>query len=1118
MEEPGIDETPQPRRFRRILRLIAGLAILFVLVLASMPTVLSTSPARRLLVQVVNKKFSPGRIELGAMSLSWTGSLTLDDVVLVDPSGKKVIKAKSIQTDRGILGLLASRPNYGTIRVDGASVDVERHADGSIDAIDALGGLMNAGGDSQGDPSLALSVVVKGGRVRIASPELAEPISAVAFDASATIVPGKPLDAVMTIAEAGRSLELRAGYELYPAKGTSADQTLLLTGKDWPIAVREAGITAKGNLVGTVGADRRKGLWSARGNATLRKVVADGPVLAGDRLTLESVEAGCDLMQTPTGWSIRMLDLKCPIGELTASGTVPASATTPTLLEGHVDLAAASKLLPLTLHLRDGIVIDRGQARIEARLTSQGGADRLAVSANIADLAATERGRPIVFHNPASLSAALVRTKGVLAVETFVLKAAGVDATVTGDLERGLKLSGTIDLAVVQAQLRDLIDLGTLDLAGKGRVAADYRRDGETFKARFAAELSGLKATGVAPQPIVHDHVRLEGTADGPRGENGLPTGWHAARLGIHAGETTANLHAKMAGEVTSIILDGSTSITSPTPARAGGKVSVRWFNRVYDIDELQLSAIPTDPKAVAGSISFAAKGRLDLTTGDLSLVPIGVQPAVGIGLAAEGLKLGGLGKSDAPMTLDAALVGELAALDQFLSAWMQSPPRGLGGGWSGRIAVARRTDGVLDFSGRMAAANLVMTTARGPVAVALKGTYATATDALDLASLDLATAFGRIVVGGKVAEATTKRIADISGTLEPRWETLDSFVASAVEPHAQVRATFKPFHIKGSLAGASASQVLKGLEGELSLDLTSAEAFGMKVGPTPIVLRLAAGKAAFDPISTTVNEGPAAIDADLYLDDPEGLWLRLAKGTKIDGAVINETVSNDVLSYIAPVLSKASKVTGKVSLTIEDAAIPMIGEGALRVDGQLVFQDVVFQPGPFGAEIFSLSGKVVPKMTLHQPLQLQIADGRVRQSGLSIPLSETAKANLEGSVGFDKTLSMKAMIPVTAQMMGGDATVKQIVGDTQITVPIGGTISRPTIDRAGFRLAVKDAARSMVKRGVKAQAGRLLDQVIPPAAAAGDATTNSSRGARGQDAFKLLEGVGRELLQPKPR
>ncbi|MDG3002399.1 hypothetical protein [Paludisphaera mucosa] len=1118
MQDQVIAAKP-PRRFRRLVRWIAVLSIIFLLALASTPTVLSTAPARRLLVQAINKRLHPGRIEIGGTSLSWSRGLVLRDVALRDPQGKTVAAAESVRTDRGLVGLLTARPDYGTIRVDGATVDVERRADGSVDVLEAIHGLMGGGGEGGAPkgaepapgPGLAATVIVKGGRLRIASPELAEAISAGAFEAQATIVPGKPVDVAAKLVEGGRSLELHAGYE-----ATSADLTLSLQGEDWPLVVRQAGVRAEGRLVGGFKAERKAGLWSASGDAALRGFAADGPVFAGDRLALDVVTTACDVEQTASGWSIRKLGLTCPIGELTATGGVPATAGSPSRLTGHVDLAAASKLLPRAIPLRPGLVIDRGRARIEAVLSQSEGVERLVVSTDVADLSASEGGRPLTLRKPASLSAALVRTGGDVVVESFAVKAAGVDATATGDLKRGVKLTGAVDLAAIEGQARELIELGAVRLAGKGRVAADYRPDGGLFRARFAAEFDGLLVAGLTAEPIARDRVRVDGAADGPRGENGLPTDWRAARLGVSAGATKASLLAKSTDAGVAFELDGSTPITSPAPAVASAKVSLRRVGRVYVLDAVRATATPTDPTAGPAAIALVAKGELDLEAGRLVLIPVGPQPSPGIAVGPEGCMLTGLGKADAPMGLDAVLVGDLAALDRALAYWTGSPLRGLGGPWSGRATLARQGDGRLDLKGWIHSPALVATTPRGPTTLTLDGAYAPAGDQLVLTSFDLATTYGRLSGGGTIAEVGARRLADVTAVLEPRWETLDPIVAAAVEPRAQVRATVRPFHLKGSLAGGSTSEILKDLDGVLAVDLASAQAFGMVVGPAPVVLRLGGGKAVFDPISTTLNGGKLEAGGDLLLDDPAALWLRLAKGTRIEGAAINQAVSDDVLAYVAPVLARAGAVSGAVSLTIDGASIPLIGDGGLRVDGQLVFQDVVFQPGPLAAELVALTGESDPKLKLQQPVQLQIADGRVRQSGLTIPLNADTALKLDGSVGFDKTLAMRAAVPVTARMLGGNAVAGEFVRGTDVAVPIGGTIAHPTIDRNGLRLALKDAARSMVRRGVQAEAGRLLDRVIPPAAAGGK--PDSPGGALGRDALKALEGVGRDLARPRRR
>ncbi|WP_165069879.1 hypothetical protein [Paludisphaera rhizosphaerae] len=1111
MQDKDVAAKP-PRRIRRLVRWAVALSVLLALGFAAIPTLLGTAPARRLIVQKINDKLRRGRIELGGFAPSWNRGVVLRNVALVDRQGKTVISAETVQSDHGLIGWMQSRGDLGTIVVDGATVDVTRRDDGGIDLLDALEGLLG-GGDppaqlaqaapaASGGPGISAKVVVKGGRLRVASPELAEPIVASAFEAQATLQPGKPMNLALKLHDGERSLDLQTN-------GDAAAPTLTLKGEQWPIAVHRAGVKARGDLVGNLEVASTQGLWSAHGRAVLHRFTAEGPALAGDRLALDSVATDWDVQQTAAGWSVRKLDLKSAIAELTAVGDMPATSS-PTRLTGHVDLAAASKLLPHAIPLRKGITIEKGQARIEAATSVHDGIERLNVKADLADLAATESGRPLTLQKPATLSAALVRTERNVAVESFSLKAAGIDASATGDLEKGLKLTGSFDLAAVEAQARELIDMGAVKLAGRGRMAADYRPEKGEFRARLAAEITDLHVAGLTEAPVDRDRVRLDASAEGPRDGRGLPADWQAVRVGLAAGETKLSVLAKADGTYD---LEGTTPITTPAAGVVAAKVSTRPNPKGYELQSVHLTATPADPKETLAAIGVNARGTYEPAIGRVVLIPVGPQPSQSIVVGPQGMMVSGIGKGDSPLGFEAVLQGDLSALDRTLAYWAQVDSlQGFGGPWTGHAKGTRAKDGRLGFETRISSPDFFLTTHRGAANLTLNGDYSPADDKLALKTLDLNTAYGRLAGNGTIAEVGSRRLADVSGVLEPRWETLDPIIAGAVEPTAKVRATVRPYHLKGPLTGTT-SQMLKGMEGALVVDLASARAFGMELGATPIALRLGGGKAVFDPIETTLNGGKVSMGADLFVDDPNALALRLVRGSRIENAAINKAVSDDVLAFIAPVLAKSSNVSGQVSLTTESATIPILGDGTLNVLGQLVFKDVAFEPGPFATELVSLTGRDIKKLTLAQPLQFEIADGRVKQSGLTIPISGDLAAKIDGSIGFDETLAMRAKVPITPQMLGGNAAANQFVGGTEITVPIGGTIAHPTIDRNGLRVALREAARSMVRRNVQAEAGRLLDRALPQTAG-GNGTNNASGGSLGRDAMNILQGVGRDLIQ----
>ncbi len=691
--KPARGQLPSPaRKKHRVLKALAILVLLAAVGVAGLPWLMSTPAARSWIVARVNARLAPGSVHVGRLGLSWAGPIELDRVALVDPKGKTVLAADRVTLDRGILGLLASRPDYGTVTIEGATIDLERKADGTIDLLDALASVMKPDLPAQGPPvaapmpapvpapsPMAITVIVKGGTLKVAGPELVEPFEAGKLDGSVTIAPGKPIEVSATLGGEGRSLDLRSTIDA----GPSGDLHLSVVGKDWPLHVRQAGVEAKGRFVGTLEAKRDKGLWSAKGDAVLDRFEAAGPSLQGDRLTLDRVVAGCDVAQSSGGWAIRKLDLTSPVASLRGNGTIPAADGTSTRVEGKVDLALLAKMLPNAMRLRDNLALEKGTATLKVDVTATAGVDRFEVVASLDDFAANEAGRDIRLHRPVYLSSKATRSREKVTVETMEVKAAGIDVTGGGDLEAGVKLAGTVNLVPLTAQLRDVLDLGALDLSGHARLAADYRHINDSYKGRFAVEFKGLKIVGATAEPIERALARLDGWAVGPSHADGTPNGWEQARLDLKAGDLKLDAQATSNGENPSLIAGFEMLVASPIAGRFDAKAKVRKAGTAIEIDELIAGITPTDPKAAQGVVALAVKGKFDPASGEGTFGPIPGKAVGAIGIGPDGAKVSGLGRTGMPLKVDAALTGDLEALDRLLATWQGSPPKGLGGLWA---------------------------------------------------------------------------------------------------------------------------------------------------------------------------------------------------------------------------------------------------------------------------------------------------------------------------------------------------------------------------------------------------------------------------------------------------
>ena len=1127
------------RRWRR--RFFLGALALAVLI-AALPTLLSLGPVKALVVNRINARLAPGSIVVANWSLGWLQPIQVDGLALVDPTGKQVVAARRVGMDWGFLGLLLSQPDLGTITVDGARIDVERRVDGTIDILDAIDALTRPdpkpAHPSTTSKRLAVKVVVRNATLRAVSPELTEPLEAGDLDATLTIAPGKPITLAAQLADGERTLQLDAAVERpdpnLPADpkiqavavGVASDMTLQVVGKDWPLNLRGDGGIGHGQFGGTLTAKRLGGLWALTSVATVDQFDVQGAAFQGDHPQFDRVTLVADLGQIPSagGWSIRRFELACPVGRLHAQGTWPIVEGTPTELRGQVDLVGLTQTLPRTLHLRDGLSVEHGTATLSAHLTGSKESERAEVTASVADFAATRNGQAVAIHEFPRLEMIAVKEGPKVSVERASIQSTGVDITGAGNLDDGVSLKGIIDLSALDAQIRDLVDLGDRKFAGHARLAADYRRQGDGYKARLAADCRELQVEGLTATPIHRDLARLDAAVNGPRRADGLPLGWHSGKLDIKAGDIQVDLAATQDPDGT-VRVGGLAAGDLPGPdlGRGETKVAARWKGDVVDFDELRGWLMPPGSRADAQehptTLAIGVRGRLDLGAGSVALAALPDVAAGAVGIGPGGLTVQGWNGGLATTVVQGGLIGDLAALDRFLAARSSTAPHGWTGPWSATVREGRNAAGATIFEAQVAAADLL---GQGAVTLVTRGSYDPATDRLELATANLATRYASLASRLTLTEVSTRRVLDWAGTVDPRWDVIGPILAHHVEPGAAINASARPFHVAGSLQGDSLDAILPAIQGELGLDVASISAFGVVAGPMPVILRFAGGKAKFDPIATTVNGGPALLQANLGLDTDHGVWLRMDE-SRIDNAAINDAVSSSVLAYIAPVLSQATEVSGKVTVVLakEGAAFPITANGTTRVQGVLAFNGVIFRPGPLADQVFAITGQPAPKLAFTEPVQFSILDGRVQQSGLSIPLPGGTKVEFAGSVGFDKTLQVNASVPITAAMLGRDAELEKLLNGLKVNVPIGGTLKHPAIDRRGLQAATRDAIRTVASRGLKNEANKLVERVagaaLPPSARGVLSGAVAGEGAGGdpkRDMIRgLLEGLGKEAL-----
>jgi translocation and assembly module TamB len=111
----------------------------------------------------------------------------------------------------------------------------------------------------------------------------------------------------------------------------------------------------------------------------------------------------------------------------------------------------------------------------------------------------------------------------------------------------------------------------------------------------------------------------------------------------------------------------------------------------------------------------------------------------------------------------------------------------------------------------------------------------------------------------------------------------------------------------------------------------------------------------------------------------------------------------------------------------------------------------------------------------------LTIADGRVNQRGMAIPIGDLTQIELAGWVDFDRNLALTATLPVTPAMLGNNPLLSDIAAGSRVSLPIGGTLDHPSIDQDAFKANLQELGKTLLTRGATRGAMELLMRLIQP-------------------------------------
>jgi hypothetical protein len=189
--------------------------------------------------------------------------------------------------------------------------------------------------------------------------------------------------------------------------------------------------------------------------------------------------------------------------------------------------------------------------------------------------------------------------------------------------------------------------------------------------------------------------------------------------------------------------------------------------------------------------------------------------------------------------------------------------------------------------------------------------------------------------------------------------------------------------------------------------------------------------------------------------------------------------MSNDLLSKIHPLFKGVASSRGSISLDMKHLNWPMDKElqKEATFEGSFTFNDVKLQAGALLTPLLAIMKTDHNEIQISgQPMTFIGKNERVTCSPLEATVN-TYSLILEGSIGFDQSLDYIAKIPVTRKMVSSD--IYKYLEGTSISVPLTGTVSKPSVSKSFVQKALGDLVLQAGKKQLGDQAGKLLQKLF---------------------------------------
>lgn len=1123
--------------FRRLRRAALVLSVIGLALVLAAPLALARLPGRdRLLTWAAGLD---GSIHLQGASLAWWSAPELKGLEVRDAQGEVVLRLPRVAAAKPLWRLAMSTSRPGAIRIEQPEIHVHIAQD-RANWQDVLAPWLESN-EPPGDRPLPETVVeIVGAKVVIDDADLGSRTLLDRVDATLT-VPG----------DRSKPVEVHAQGQLARDQVHGAWELSAQIAHDKPRALADAGVVrakltglplaAADSLLGRLapGAQVEGRLsgecdyrWSPSAPQTglagwLEAEALDlaGPwFAAGEALRLPKLAADCRLARTGSRIELSAANLNCDLGQAHAAGSFDFAKPLLEMLSGEaskcevrLDVARLAAALPRTLQIRDGTQIVSGA--LEARLSGQQQPGELVWQGDVttSQIAVRQDGREFALDQPLTIALAARQGPSGLRVDRLACQSRFLHVTASGTLDE-MQASTTFDLALLDDELRQIVDLGGLELSGDGWGHLSCQRDADSrLTAGGDLQVRDLQILGGDVPPWSEKQIVARFSMVGQMHEARLAR-VDSARIEVQSDS------GKLLAELAEAVADPA---RGPWPVRAqlagtleswaprlklwisglegydfsgNCQVAARgaWSTQAVEITQVDATIAPC--KLVGGGYAIdepnvrltASGGRIDAQESRIDVAKVALRTSA---LEVDGSNLS---LRTAPSGV-AEIVGHLAWRGDLarLQRWIDDPaaPSSVrwAGLWRGEAQAQRqgaRTDARIDSVIEEFAAQAASSQWREKqVRISGKLGYDGPRQAIEIPEMTVASSAVNLAAQGGVAELAGARELNLQGRVDYDLEKLQPLIQQHLGQGVKlVGRETREFSLRGPLGAADGDAAApdaggnawaRQLQGQAACGWRSGMLYGLPLGPADLHARLGGGLVRLDPLDVAVSGGRLKLQLDLRLD-PGPAELTIPAGAQASQIQITPEMCDQGLKYVAPILAGVTRADGKFSVDLDGCRLPLADPKQGDLAGRFTVHDITVAAGPLVQELAVLLQRPSEvKLTQQSVVPFRMYQGRIYHRDLQLVFPEFT-IRTYGSVGLDQTLALMAEMPVPPKWLGNNPLGAALTNQT-IKLPIGGTLAAPKLDQQALAQASAQFFRDSATNVLKDELGKQLDRFFAP-------------------------------------